>query len=104
MSTAILTNRTTSGASDGIQIYGEAAIFVRGVLDGAIVEIESALTDVPANYVPCGGLSADRSDAAAFTRPGVVVVNISASQYWIRAVVHRAGPKTNITVETDYGA
>lgn len=104
MSTLILTDRKTSGASDGVQVAGEVAIFARGEFGGATVEIECALTDTPDHYVPCSGLSADEVGSAAFTRPGIAILKAIDGASYVRVVVLNAGPKTNITVETDYGA
>ena len=104
MSTLILTDRKTSGPSAGVQVSGEIAIFARGMFDGATVEIENALTDTPDHYVSCSGLSADKRGEAAFTRPGMVLMKASDGLSWVRVVVLNAGPKTNITVETNYDA
>lgn len=104
MSTLILTDRKTSGASAGVQVSGETALFARGVFDGAIVEMEFALTDTPADYVPSFGPAGAAEGAIAFTRAGAIAVKVRDSSYWVRAVVRNVGPKTNITLESSYGA
>ncbi len=104
MSTLILTDRKTSGPSAGVQVAGEIAIFARGVFDGATVEIEAALSDTPAHYVPCSGWTELTRGDGAFVRPGMTLLKVIDGNYWVRVVVLNAGPKTNSTVETNYGA
>lgn len=104
MSTLILTNIKVSGASAGLQVSGEIVLFVRGVFDGATVEMEFALTDTPSDYVTSFGPGGAAKGALAFTRPGTIAVDVQNTPYWVRAVVRNAGPKTNITLETNYAA
>lgn len=104
MTTTILAAATTSGPSAGVALLGECGIIVRGVFDGALVELELAVADVPEHYVHAGETDPDKSGSGSLSRPGSKMVRLGGGAYFLRAVIRNAGPKTNITVESNYGA
>jgi len=93
--TALLTNKTTSGAGTGVSVTGPCTVFFTGdgVFGGARVEIQVALTDVDAKYSYAGkGSVVTRSEPT----------NISAiGAYYIRAKVFDAGATTNISASVN---
>ena len=93
----LLNNVTTNTVGTGASQTGPCTVFVRGVFDGATVDIQVADQDVNASYVRADSVSSP--NPSSLRNPGCTIINATGT-YFVRAAVNGAGTNTSITAVT----